>query len=627
MNIAIRYKHLNILFVLFLVIIIVAKLFDCHIGYSKIISGTALLLFPIYLGYSLKKILDLKNFFQSVILNNFLLGFLLLILIAFVSLALKINIIIFTIIIGVLLFVAIIHTTIDTFKNHVRIKVKIQNIYHFLELFIFIIFIGLVCYLGSNVIGDVLNFHIPIASKVDNILDPSVMTITKRGAAYPGYLFPVWHTLVGALSKILNTPVPIVWAGLAWPLAIIAVLSWKELVCFFITKKNNLLSLLVTATIIIVLTIKDVTFFYLVGLLPAPCQLCDYILMPLALFCAFKFLCAGGFRFLFTTIALYLAMTIIHGPHMVYLPIQLISLSIFLLIIGLIIKNKQLSKNSTILLTVFLVLVGILVVIGQYYSKITGLPTNPDSYHLLSFRRLVPIIILIPVSLVLIKQSPKKYILPIIAIVLVIQSLITIPSDTVSSLFHVALRRAHTTSLAYTMLFWSLLIATLYLAIQKIDHKKIKLFIIAIIIMVIVVIGFNVKKLKDFTNHYYTIDTSQPYNYIDDKIIEYILNNLNQEVIISDIYTMNEITQYSTNYTIYYKGEKTHEREIVKKDINIIFNKYISIDTIINICSKYNARYIIVRNDNHSFLSLSEQEEMIQLVASGKNQALYKIAQ
>lgn len=619
-------KYLHFFIAFYIIALCVCAFINFPFGKSNFISGSVLLLVPTYLGYTLKRLTNLKQIFYSRFLECFLYGFIILILIALFSLLIKAQITYLLIAIGVILVFSIISNFfIKPFKYNSKITIQIANKYELFKIIIILSISTIILLLGSNIIGDVSAFHIPLASKVNGILDASQMTITIRESAYPGYNFPVWHVLIGVLSQTLHTPVVFIWLGLSWPLVIFTVLAWEELINIFMPQKNNTAKIIALTIIVVVLSFKDVTYFYLLGLLPSPCVLCDYLLMPINLFLIIKYFINGRFSLLFISITVYSVMLLIHNPHFLYLPIQVIILSLGLMLISLFIKTNIRFKHLIIPLTIYAIFLLLFIAIGVYYSHMNNLSNCTSPFRFLIFSRTIPILLFIPVSLILIKKREIKYILPVAAFFLLLQCFIFIPPNTIPGILCIPIRRIISTTMIFSILPIPLLAAWLYAT----TTNKLRLNNIILIIIIIFISGYltyhSLYYKLNFLKKYRYFNIEQYYSIVDKDMLEYI-KNIDKQVFISDIEQMQRITENSTNYIIYYKGEYTQKmRESILDDIDNFNSETNDINNLITICQKYYARYALIKQTSISNALMSKHPDKFIPVYSSQNNVLYQI--
>jgi len=128
---------------------------------------------------------------------------------------------------------------------------------------------AIVAFLGvdaqvDKLIGDGW-FHLAILQKIisGNGLNPYNLWVTKTTSLNPVYSFPLWHILVGLITKVLGTTIFTSLRLVLLPLTIITLMVWYSFASIIF--KNKYLTTLAFLSFLL-LMLKDGTFYYLVPL-------------------------------------------------------------------------------------------------------------------------------------------------------------------------------------------------------------------------------------------------------------------------------------------------------------------------------------------------------------------------
>lgn len=219
------------------------------------------------------------------------------------------------------------------------------------------------------------SFHLSILRKAYEgfSLTAGNLGFTKSEKIHIAYGTPIWHIFLALLARLNQVDIFIVWKAVAGALSFVALFVWYWL--FDKILKNRFLSILSTIFFLLFIFNQSVGYFF--TCLPLPDTLATYLLLPLAIALAIKYIFdkSVNYKLLITIVILVILMAIIHLTQYFY----------FLLIVGmtgvvwLIVQRKSgnyvsvLKKIGWILIATALVFIPFMVILelkGHIISKI-----------------------------------------------------------------------------------------------------------------------------------------------------------------------------------------------------------------------------------------------------------------
>jgi len=236
------------------------------------------------------------------------------------------------------------------FKDWFKIQTKADWV-----LYGAIIVAAIIAFLGvdaqvDKLIGDGW-FHLAILQKITsgNGLNPYNLWVTKTTSLNPVYSFPLWHILVGLITKVLGTTIFTSLRLVLLPLVILTFIVWYSFASIIF--KNKYLTALAFLSFLLFM-LKDGTFYYLVPL-ASPDTFNRLLFLPLILGILIFYLFQEKANKITNTILisfLVIFMGLIHFTQLIYFIAIVIIAGILMTIFNR--KKEALIKLGYILLGV-----------------------------------------------------------------------------------------------------------------------------------------------------------------------------------------------------------------------------------------------------------------------------------
>lgn len=294
-NIIIKLKRPFFLGQIFFIILALLDYLVCqNFGINSLVVFLTVFILFVWPGLTLRKLLkiDFKNFFDNLVLT-ICAGFLLAMVISSLGIILGLTVqslvVLYLIIVILVIFTGIIREFLINEPETFNFKEFLSK-QDSLTWLLFLVTIGLlimVSITGALFRGGDPSYHLSILRKVYEglPLTPLNLGFTKSETIHIAYGLPVWHVFMGVLTRFLQTDIFTLFGRLAVPLAAGMVLIWWRL----------LRAILPTRFLANIATLLLIVFYFLSVFTPLglPDALNQYILLPLALFLALKFIFAA----------------------------------------------------------------------------------------------------------------------------------------------------------------------------------------------------------------------------------------------------------------------------------------------------------------------------------------------
>lgn len=230
----------------------------------------------------------------------------------------------FPFILGGILILALIIDSIREQTHEVKFNINWRNVISIKSLVYLVL--ALLCIAGVMIVaiqetlarGGDPQFHMAIMRKAFEgyPLIPDNLNFIKSEKIHIAYGIPIWHTFLALLARFHNTDAFILYKTIAGSLSFFAIIIWYWLSNKIF--KNKLISVL--SIIFLLLFLFNLSIGYFFTCLPLPDTLATYLLLPLSIALAIKYIFDGGlnYKLLITIALLVIFMAVIHLTQYFY---------------------------------------------------------------------------------------------------------------------------------------------------------------------------------------------------------------------------------------------------------------------------------------------------------------------
>jgi len=274
----------------FLILSLIDYLICINSGINSLVVFLTVFILLAWPGLALRHFLklDFKNFFDNLVLI-LATGLILALTTSFFGIIIGLNIqsltLVYSIVVVLIILAGIIYQIVKPSDEKVDFKGFWMN-QDLLTWLVFAVTIGLL--IVASITGGLFrggdpSYHLSILRKVYEglSLTPLNLGFTKSSSIHIAYGAPVWHVFMGILTKFLQTDIFTLYGRLVVPLTAGMVLIWWRLLRQILPSR-----FLANVSTLLLIVFYFLSLFTPLGL---PDALNQYVLLPLALFLALKF--------------------------------------------------------------------------------------------------------------------------------------------------------------------------------------------------------------------------------------------------------------------------------------------------------------------------------------------------